>query len=90
MVRSSKLYTIGKQSHASPHDYEASYGDASNVQPGQPVLLTYDFKMNVWVTWALPDSPACGLGSLLAIHEVNLILYGKFARFDFSQHQASA
>ena len=71
VVHGNRLYTIGRKS------LEVISGNAKSVPPGQPVLHRYTLDKNYWDTFKLPDSPACGLMSLLTTYESNLMLYGR-------------
>ena len=46
------------------------------VAPGKPVLYHFNFTRQSWHFQKLPDSPAIGHGSLLAMHGKQLIVYG--------------
>lgn len=54
-------------------------GATDGVTPGEPVLYIYNFWKNVWRSRELPNSPACGQGSLMAVRGTQLIVYGELA-----------
>ncbi len=66
------LYVIGKYDPA----LENSASNRDGVAPGNPVLYQYYFDDQLWCGHRLPDSPAVGHGSLLAMHGNQLIMYG--------------
>ncbi len=71
VMQGNHLYTVGRKS------LEVMFGNAPSVLPGQPVLHRYALDDNFWGTFKLPDSPACGLMSLLATYKSNLMLFSR-------------
>lgn len=77
MVLGADFYAIGCKSSVAIKDLYS--GATDGVLPGEPVLYIYNFWNNVWRSRELPNSPACGQGSLMAVRGTQLIVYGELA-----------
>ncbi len=85
------LYVLGKND---PELQNKPVSNTCGVAPGKPVLYLYNFTHQSWRSQRLPDSPAIGHGSLLAMHGRQLIVYGtllfRFPSYSQNCSQASS